>query len=274
MKSIIYTISIITLFALCFCACNPENSLINEPEGLQPDISNLQIEADSLYLPVSLIQNMTTEAKQRWRSSLIISEHTYIKDNQYYIDLSENDANKLGVPSSYYHYRMRHQDSINNEINKIISDGKTIELVDLKEIVTRVKKDKHIASKNFNWRLNSTSRTKYSNCAEWPFIEGLEVYKSRDTIKVTHRNNDAIINITCNCEIYAGNMDRVIGNNIGGVIIQSPLYTDEKHFMTSGIDEGGPIYLVAKPTKIDHKYNIIAYSGCQYITFEFLGGLY
>lgn len=160
MKSIIYTISIITLFAVCFCACNPENSLINEPEGLQPDISNLQIEADSLYLPVSLIQNMTTEAKQRWRSSLIISEHTYIKDNQYYIDLSENDANKLGVPSSYYHYRMRHQDSINNEINKIISDGKTIELVDLKEIVTRVKKDKHIASKNFNWRLNSTSRTK------------------------------------------------------------------------------------------------------------------
>lgn len=69
-------------------------------------------------------------------------------------------------------------------------------------------------------------------------------------------------------------MDPVIENNIGGVIIQSPLYTDEKHFMTSGIDEGGPIYLVAKPTKIDHKYNIIAYSGCQYITFEFLGGLY
>ncbi len=273
MKSLTISLSSFIISILCFCACNQGDDFNAEPElSLQSsiiDANKLQAEADSLYLPISIIKELSEEAKQRWKSSLIISEHTDFTDNKFHITISEEEANKLGVSSAYYHERLKYQDSINDQIAQIISAGKTLNLTTgIKETVNRIKKYKDVRLTNKT--TSSISRARFSTCEFWPFIDGCTVQRGqRDTIHVVHANSAPFVTLTALCEVYACRLKPEIKQNLIIATAETPLNKVDDHFITYGEDCFLKLYLGIKPYKENHYYMLTAYSTLQLVDFLF-----
>lgn len=184
MKQLIQSLILALFLSIWFCACNHESYQLNEPENIiqhnNAIISDLQAEADSLYLPLEQVKRLTPKAKQERRYSLILAEHTYLNDNNYYIDITEEEASNLGIPSYYYIETINHLNIINDQIKQSIKKGARINLIDIRDSVAKLKQNKNY----------SISRGSYEPTVG---IGGGTSFGEPDTIHATHRSNESFV---------------------------------------------------------------------------------
>ncbi len=135
MKSILYYLSIIIFSIGCFCACDQDNCFTTEPNDSIN--STLIEEAEYLCLPIDVVKNLSPEAKQSRISSFIIAEHISIQGSEQRINITEEEALKLGVPSHHYRYAENYL----NSLNQLTKNSKDI--INIKEYVQEAKRRKY-----------------------------------------------------------------------------------------------------------------------------------
>jgi len=92
-------------------------------------------EANSLYLPVEELGSFTEEMKARRRANIILMEYLVPRDSFYAIDISEDEADKLGVAPEYYRAALKDIEMADSARKESIKQGIPVEktLPDLRE---------------------------------------------------------------------------------------------------------------------------------------------
>lgn len=242
----------ISLSFICFSSCSKDNSFRSEPEICESALSEseeqLQSEADSLYLPVSVVKKLTHKAKQERKYSIVMAEHTFIKDQNYYIDISESEANSLGVPSYYYHETINHLKIINAQINQSIKKGARISLVDMQETVAELKTNK----------INKITSPSTSRGTFDPQNHIAYLYSSNgdiDSVEVIHRSNESFTG-TAICSIIGELCDPKLLPATIYVEAISSNFKDMEHKEINNKSANYYFHLKVKPFGLTPKYTI------------------
>lgn len=269
MKSIIYTISIITLFAFCFCACNQNNNLISDPEN----DNNLALieEAEYLGLPVDIVKDLTPEAKQSRISSFIMAEHIYLDGFEQRIDISEQEALALGVPAHHYNYAVNYLKTLNEVTKRMIENGEAPNTIDIKKHVRDMKKRKYYyPTTNIKSNLSRGS-------ARPDYLQGdlISDYGTVDSLKLIAWNKEATTTFMYNeFDIEKTRNDYSAYPVIIIIESKSPVntITDRKKidFDPDEWLKGGNITTAVQPSQWDHsftyKFTCLGALGCLFFT--------
>lgn len=269
MKSIIYTISIITLFAFCFCACNQNSNLVSDPET----DNNLALikEAEYLGLPVDIVKDLTPEAKQSRISSFIMAEHIYLDGFEQRIDISEQEALALGVPTHHYNYIVNYLKTLNEVTKRMVENGDEPNIINIKSHVREAKKRK------FYYPTTNTQSGISRGSVRPDYLQGdlISNYGTVDSLKLIAWNKEATTIIINNeYDIEKRRNDYSAYPVIMIIESKSPVNTitdtKEDYFSPSEWLKGGKFQTAAQPSKWDHsftyKFTCLGALGCLFFT--------
>lgn len=199
---------------ICFSACNNED-VINPID--ENNISDLQKESERLYLSIEDVKTLTVEEKERRLYSIIIAEHTILKENNYFLDVTEKEALNLGVPSYYYREAVDHLNTINDIINQAVKKGSRLNLVDMHESVTKLKQQSNYKSISRGEFYPDVNIGILSSCGK------------TDTIVATHRDSKSFVGtLKCNVDHYSVKIPIELKMTILTAEAISPNFTDSE----------------------------------------------
>lgn len=123
---------ILSIFSSCTQDENPKDSTIfAKTDVFSP--SEIQ-QAKELAIPVSELSNLSEEVKQKRTAAIILSDYVMLEGTQYKLDISEQDAQELGVTPYLYEIIKNEILSTNAAIQEILENGDSIELCDIQAI--------------------------------------------------------------------------------------------------------------------------------------------
>lgn len=176
-----------------------------------------------------------------------MAEHTILQDSGYYIDISEIEAIKLGIPSHFYYASINHLETINEQIKTSIKKGSKISLINIKDTISKRK-------------ANINNKPSFSRGIYDPEvgIGGLTSSNCRiDSLFATHRSSESFIG-TLVASIFTENWDpKIIFGSITTEAI-SPNFTDREYRTIENESRYYHFRLKVKPTSLDRSY-IITY---------------
>lgn len=131
----IISLTFIMSFCVLSCSKTADNGSLqearNETEMPVTDIRNYTREeideANSLYLPVEELGSFTEEMKARRRANIILMEYLVPRDSFYAIDISEDEAAKLGVAPEYYRAALKDIERADSARKESIKQGIPVE---------------------------------------------------------------------------------------------------------------------------------------------------
>ncbi len=136
---------------ISFTSCNPNENLTDAGSLSQADSlsisEELQINELTTYTPESYLSE---EAKQLRAASITLSEYIVLENNQYRLDVSEQEALKLGIASNLYKTIKDEIASTNAIIQKTVENGDTIEMCDVQAVSKAYKNGTLKANDNSN----------------------------------------------------------------------------------------------------------------------------
>ena len=94
-------------------------------------------EADSITKEqdsIPELSNLPEEVKQKRAVAMILSDYVVLEGSQYRLDISEQDAQKLGVAPHFYKMIKNEILSTNAVIRKTLENGDSIELTDIQAV--------------------------------------------------------------------------------------------------------------------------------------------
>ena len=263
MKSILYYLSIIIFSIGCFCACDQDNCFTTEPnDGIN---STLIEEAEYLCLPIDVVKNLSPEAKQSRISSFIIAEHISIQGSEQRINITEEEALKLGVPSHHYRYAENYL----NSLNQLTKNSKDI--INIKEYVQEAKRRKYYCP-----TANTKSNISRGAIRDDYLIGTLESdYGKADSVRIIANNKEAYSILLSNTfEVEKTRNDLSAYPAIVFIESLSPVeYRSERfkvEFESYEFLKGGKVYTSACPSKWDHSFIYKLTCLGAYCTLSFL----
>lgn len=96
-------------------------------------------QAKDLAIPVSELDNLSEDVKQKRYASILLSEYIVLSRNQYKLDITEQRAQKLGIDKSHYELIKNEISSTNKVIAETLEGGDPIELCDVQELAKEYK---------------------------------------------------------------------------------------------------------------------------------------
>lgn len=91
-------------------------------------------QAKDLAIPVSELDNLSEDVKQKRYASILLSEYIVLDRNQYKLDITEQRAQELGIDKSHYELIKNEISSTNKVIAETLEGGDPIELCDVQEL--------------------------------------------------------------------------------------------------------------------------------------------
>ena len=84
-------------------------------------------------------KRLTPEMKEHRKASIILSEFITLKDNQYVLNISMEDAKKKGVTEELYKKVVKDLEDSNQAITKALQEGEKLELPDPKDMLKELR---------------------------------------------------------------------------------------------------------------------------------------
>uniref|UniRef100_UPI00359F18FC hypothetical protein n=1 Tax=Prevotella heparinolytica TaxID=28113 RepID=UPI00359F18FC len=141
---------ILKVFALivtsCLISCSNDDSNIQENNNnVKTRVYSSQIEeAKALALPVDEVNSVPKRIKEKRAAAVILSNYVSIKDSLYSLDISKEDAQKLGVDADLYIRVLQDLKNTNNIIEKARQKGEKIILPNVKEEYRKYKQSNKV----------------------------------------------------------------------------------------------------------------------------------
>ena len=102
-KNILFKV-VTFIIASCLISCaNDDTNIQENNKSVKTKAYSSQVEeAKALALPVDKINNIPKSIKDKRAAAVILSNYVSIKDSLYSIDISKEDAQKLGIDADLY----------------------------------------------------------------------------------------------------------------------------------------------------------------------------
>lgn len=119
----------------CFisCANGSSNGQENNNSVRTRTYSSKTEEAKALALPIDKVSSTSKKIKDRRAAAVILSNYVSIKDSLYVLEISKEDAQKLGVDTDLYMSVLQELKRTNKMIKEARQRGENITLPDVKE---------------------------------------------------------------------------------------------------------------------------------------------
>ncbi|MDE6696141.1 MAG: hypothetical protein K2K25_04620 [Muribaculaceae bacterium] len=131
-------------------SCSQDEDLVISgklPETKAYSTAEIQ-QAKELAIPVSELDNMSEDIKEKRAASIILSDYIKLEGNQYKLAISEQEAQKLGVAPNLYEVIKAEIALTNQTILEYLEMGETIELCDIQSVSKAYKNGKLELSDN------------------------------------------------------------------------------------------------------------------------------
>ena len=116
MKKSIFHLVLLSFFLVIFGSCKG-NSQATEQLGMTPEEA----------------KRLTPEMKELRKASIILSEFVTLKDNQYVLNISMEDALKKGITEELYKKVVKNLENTNQAITNALQKGEKLDFPDPKE---------------------------------------------------------------------------------------------------------------------------------------------
>ena|SRR3712207_32800 len=131
MKHFLSYIALVAFTSVCFSCASKSDSLKNKSKKIEKEFVAAEAEAKALKLSLEELQAMPKAVRAKRAAGLILVDYLTLKDSVIYLDISREEALKLGVKSKFYD---EYQQEI-SETNALIKDynkrGESIQLPDI-----------------------------------------------------------------------------------------------------------------------------------------------
>ena len=121
--------------ASCLISCSNDNQKIQEGDNsvnIKSYSSQIE-EAKALALPVDEINSIPNNIKDKRAAAVILSNYVSIKDSLYSLEISKEEAQKIGIDADLYISILEDLNNSNRAIKEARLQGKKISLPNVKE---------------------------------------------------------------------------------------------------------------------------------------------
>ena len=121
--------------ASCLISCSNDDQKIQEGDNsvnIKSYSSQIE-EAKALALPVDEINSIPNNIKDKRAAAVILSNYVSIKDSLYSLDISKEEAQKIGIDADLYISILEDLNNSNRAIKEARLQGKKISLPNVKE---------------------------------------------------------------------------------------------------------------------------------------------
>lgn len=121
--------------ASCLISCSNDNQKIQEGDNsvnIKSYSSQIE-EAKALALPVDEINSIPNNIKDKRAAAVILSNYVSIKDSLYSLEISKEEAQKIGIDADLYISIFEDLNNSNRAIKEARLQGKKISLPNVKE---------------------------------------------------------------------------------------------------------------------------------------------
>ena len=142
----------IGIVLLSFPSCTQDEDLVDTSVDSGVSVhSEAEIQqAKDLAIPVSELDNLSEDVKQKRYASIRLSEYIVLDGNQYKLDITEQQAQELGIDKFHYELIKNEISSTNKVIAETLEGGDSIELCDVQALAKEYKSGGVIISDESN----------------------------------------------------------------------------------------------------------------------------
>lgn len=124
---------VISFSGFISCTNGSSNGQENNNSVRTRTYSSKTEEAKALALPIDKVSSTSKKIKDRRAAAVILSNYVSIKDSLYVLEISKEDAQKLGVDTDLYMSVLQELKRTNKMIKEARQRGENITLPDVKE---------------------------------------------------------------------------------------------------------------------------------------------
>lgn len=124
---------------LCSCANNSGNAE-SAKESARKERVSVKKAADELGLTVDKYNDLTPEVRRLRAAAIKLSSYVTLKDSTYSLDITREEAEKLGISGADYDYQCQELEKTNKAIKQMNARGETVEMLDIKALAGKIKK--------------------------------------------------------------------------------------------------------------------------------------
>lgn len=124
---------VISFSGFISCTNGSSNGQENNNSVRTKTYSSKTEEAKALALPIDKVSSTSKKIKDRRAAAVILSNYVSIKDSLYVLEISKEDAQKLGVDTDLYMSVLQELKRTNKMIKEARQRGENITLPDVKE---------------------------------------------------------------------------------------------------------------------------------------------
>lgn len=204
--------------ASCLISCSnddPNNQEGDNSVNMKSYSSQIE-EAKALALPVDEINSIPNNIKDKRAAAVILSNYVSIKDSLYSLDISKEEAKKIGIDADLYISILEDLNNSNRAIKEARLQGQKISLPNVKEEYKEYRQSLQV--QQAHTRSGNNGRNQYGAISTNGTEEGMDAFMptiDKTAVKFTCRTNAAIAPVyTCktfvfnnwNSEIKAGTL--------------------------------------------------------------------
>lgn len=127
----------ISILAFAVASCNNIVGETSKPSSVvslkTKTYKSLEEEAAALGVPVSELKNIPQDVKVLRAAAIILAEYVVLKDSAYSLNISKEDAGKLGIDADIYDHILSDLDVSNKIIQEANKNGTEIDLRDIQK---------------------------------------------------------------------------------------------------------------------------------------------
>lgn len=204
-KSVLFKVFTLVV-ASCLVSCSNDDSNIQEEKNsvkIKSYSSQIE-EAKALALPVDEINSMPKNIKDKRAAAVILSNYVSIKDSLYSLDISKEEAQKIGVDADLYTSILEDLQNSNKAIKEARLQGKDIPLPNIKEEYKEYRQSFQVQPALT--RSGNNGRDQYGSISTNGTEEGVDYFMptiDKTSVKFTCRTNAAITPVyTCKTFVF------------------------------------------------------------------------
>jgi hypothetical protein len=196
------------IIAFCLISCsNDDSSLQKNSKSVKTRVYSSQFEeAKALALPIDEVNSTPKNIKDKRAAAVILSNYVSIKDSLYSLDISKEDAQKIGVDADLYTSILEDLKNSNKTIKDARQQGEHISLPNIKEEYKKYKQSNKV--QQTTTRSGNKGRNQYGSISTNGTEEGTDAFIptiDKSAVKFTCRTGAAITPIyTCKTHIFGG----------------------------------------------------------------------
>lgn len=138
MKQIFLMMLAVSSAVFVFTSCSKSS---DEPVNLsERAYASEEEEAKALAVPVEKLKDIPQHLRAARAAAVILSSYVTLKDSTYTLDISAEEAAKLGVTEDLYNQVKKDLDKSNEAIKKATKNGEKLNLPDIKKQAEEYKK--------------------------------------------------------------------------------------------------------------------------------------